>query len=172
MDRSLRALVALGVSHTDWIRPDAGDWAGASPLTDAAAGRTFAAPRASSGLTNGARPRPRPRPHADVWALAGTVVSPHPDGAAVDRDAGCWRPAPAVPRVILLPLFLVLFLFPFLAPPRLRASCASTSPSTLLELAPDRAVPVGRLTLGGSSSSSPHNVWSRHSSGPATLSGG
>jgi hypothetical protein len=75
----------------------AGGWAlaGAS-LTDVAAERTPAAPRASPGLTNG----------ADAWAPAGTATSPHSVGAALDRaltllavgaNAGCCRLAAAVP---------------------------------------------------------------------------
>ena len=117
-------------------------------LTDVAAERTLAAPRASLGLTIG----------ADVWAPGEDASSPHSDGAALDRALTLvavggaphvgWRLAAAVPRGIslLLPPFLLVVLF---------------------EPATDWEEPLGRLTLGGVLSSVHSCSRSSQSSGPA-----
>jgi hypothetical protein len=142
----VRALAVLRVPHADWRCPDAGDWGVAD---------------------NGGRI------NEDAWVPAGTVTLPL---AAVDRaltpvaaecppHAGCGRLlVAAVPRDILLILPVVL------APPPLRAC---TPPSTLFEPVADHPALLGRLTLGGVSSSSSHSdLGSAQSSGPATFPGG
>ena len=134
----------------------AGGWAlaGAS-LTDVAAERTLAAPRAFPGLIDA----------ADAWALTGTGSSSHSVGATLDRaltllavggapHVGCSRLAAAVPRILLLPFFFLLPV-PF-------------------EPVADQEEPLGRLTLGGVLSSTSHSGsgCSPQSSGSATLPDG
>ena len=140
----------------DWRCQGAGGWAlaGAS-LTDVAAERTLAAPRAFPSLTDG----------ADAWAPTGTGSSSHSVGATLDRaltllavggapHVGCGRLAAAVPRILLLPFFFLLPV-PF-------------------EPVADQEEPLGRLTLGGVLSSTSHSGsgCSPQSSGPATLPDG
>lgn len=183
VDRSLRideavvrTLAALFVSYVAWYCPGTGDWAPVepSPLVEEvgvqAGLRGYADWRCrgagdwalvGASLAVVATERMLAAPRALPDRASGAASSPDSDGATLDRaltlgvvggapHVGCWRLAEAVVRGIL-PFFLLVVLF---------------------EPVADLEEPLGRLTLGGVSSSAHSCSRSSQSSEAATLPDG